>query len=48
MRKESNLEQFISTLRYSYSILVKYGSFKILEEIITKKNEEGKKDNLKK
>ena len=48
MRKESNLEQFITTLRYSYSILVKYGSFKMLEEIITKKNEEGKKENLKK
>ena len=48
LRKEPNLESFITTLRYSYSILVKYGSFKKLEELIKLKNEQGSKENLKK
>ena len=48
LRKEPNLECFITTLRYSYSILVKYGSFKKLEELIKLKNEQGSKENLKK
>ena len=48
LRKEPNLEGFITTLRYSYSILVKYGSFKKLEELIKLKNEQGSKENLNK
>jgi hypothetical protein len=48
LRKEPNLESFITTLRYSYSILVKYGSFKKLEELIKLKNEQGSKENLNK
>ena len=48
LRNESNLDAFINTLRFSYSILVKYGSFKKLEELIKIKNEEGNKESIRK
>ena len=41
-----DLEDFMNIIRYSYSNLIKYGSFEKLKEKIEKKNEKRKKENL--
>ena len=44
---ENELEEFIRRLRYCYSILIKYGSFKSLSALIEKKEEDKKNNNIK-
>ena len=47
-KDEESFEKFINILKYSYSILIKYGSLETLKEKIKGINDERSKDILKK